>query len=265
VTDPATQRRNFHLLWGGESIAQLGGQLSIFALPTIAILVLHANAREVGALQSLEFSVVAVLAIFVGVIVDRFKRRPLMLAANVIRVLSIGSLPLAFVFHRLTLPQFFICAAITAASNVVFDTALGAFVPSLIGRREFGKANAKMTMSASAAEAVGNSSSGMIVQFMGAPVALALNCITYIVSSFSLMRLRVEEHVDVQPAHESPLRRFTADFMEGLTLVWSVRQLRAIALPRTTEYFSCAMVMSVLAIYELLVLHLSPVTFGLLM
>lgn len=259
------RRRNFSLLWSGQSISQLGGQLSIFALPTIAILVLHANAAQVGALQSLEFSVVAILAIFIGVIVDRFKRRPLMLGANLIRILSIGSLPLAFALHRLSLTQFFICAAITASANVVFDTAFGAFVPSLLGREEFGKGNAKMTMTASAAEAIGNSSSGIIVQFVGAPLALILNCLTYVVSSFSLARLRVEERVEVQPQSENALKRFSSEFWDGLALVWNARQLRAIALTSSTAYFSGSMVMAVFAIYAYRVLHMSPLTFGLLM
>lgn len=265
MTDELKRRRDFSLLWSGQSISQLGGQLSIFALPTIAILVLHANAAQVGALQSLEFSVVAVLAIFVGVIVDRFKRRPLMLAANLVRILSIGSLPLAFALHRLSLPQFFVCAAITAAANVVFDTAFGAFVPSLLGREEFGKGNAKMTMSASAAEAIGNSSSGVIVQFVGAPLALLLNCFAYIFSSFSLAKLQVEEKIEPAAGEQNALRRFASEFMDGLALVWNKRELRAIALTSSTAYFSGSMVTAVFALYAYRTLHMSPLTFGVLM
>ncbi|HET9030878.1 MAG TPA: MFS transporter [Candidatus Aquilonibacter sp.] len=258
-------RRNFLLLWSGQSISQLGGQLSLFALPTIAILVLHAKASEVGALQSLEFSIVAMLAIFVGVIVDRFKRRPLMMMANIIRMLSIGSLPFAFFFHRLSLTQFFIVAAITAAANVVFDTAYGAFVPSLVGRQDFGKANAKMTMTASAAEAIGNSSSGAIVQFVGAPLALIINCVTYVVSCFSLARLKVEETIEPPVHGDRAVAGFVKDFLDGVRLVWQNGALRSIALTSSTAYYGGSMVMTVFAIYAYRVLHLSPVTFGLLM
>ena len=259
------RRRNFSLLWSGQAVSQLGGQLSIFALPTIAILVLHANAAQVGALQSLEFSVVAVLAIFVGVIVDRFKRRPMMLAANLVRVLSIGSLPLAALLHHLSLAQFFVCAAITASANVVFDTAFGAFLPSMLGREHFGNGNAKMTMSASAAEAIGNSSSGIIVQFVGAPLALALNCVAYVASSFSLLKLRVEERVEFVPNERSALARFTEEFWDGLALVGRTRALLAIALTSSTAYFSGSMVTAVFAFYAYRTLHMSPLTFGLLM
>ncbi len=258
-------RRNFLLLWSGQSISQLGGQLSIFALPTIAILVLHAKASQVGALQSLEFGVIALLATFVGVIVDRFKRRPLMMAANIVRVLSIGSLPFAFFFHRLSLGQFFVVAAITAAANVIFDTAYGAFVPTLVGRKEFGKANAKMTMTASAAEAIGNSSSGAIVQFVGAPLALILNCATYIVSSFSLARLKVEETIEPPKSSDRAVAQFVNEFLEGIRLVWDNKALRSIGLTSATAYYSGSMVTTVFAIYAYRVLHLSPVMFGLLM
>lgn len=258
-------RRNFLLLWSGQSISQVGGQLSLFALPTVAILVLHAKASQIGALQSLEFSTVAVLAMFVGVVVDRFRRRPLMMAANVIRILSIGSLPFAFFFHRLSLTQFFVVAAITAAANVVFDTAYGAFVPALLGREQFGRANAKMTMTASAAEAIGNSSSGAIVQLAGAPLALVINCFTYVVSCFSLARLRVDEAIVRRSPGDDASHRFFSDFMDGVRLVWECGQLRAIALTSTTAYFGGSMVMTVFTIYAYRVLHLSPLTFGLLM
>lgn len=253
------------LLWGGQSISQLGGQLSIFALPTIAILVLHAKASQVGALQSLEFSIVALLAIFVGVVVDRFKRRPLMMAANIVRILSIGSLPFAFFFHRLSLAQFFVVAAITAAANVIFDTAYGAFVPTLVGRKEFGNANAKMTMTASAAEAIGNSSSGAIVQFVGAPLALILNCVTYVVSCFSLARLKVEETIEPPSSGDRAVKQFTKDFLDGVRLVWQNKALRSIGLTSATAYYGGSMVTTVFTIYAYRVLHLSPITFGLLM
>lgn len=259
------RRSNFLLLWSGQSISQVGGQLSLFALPTIAILVLHAKASQVGALQSLEFTIIAALAIFVGVVVDRFKRRPLMMAANIIRILAIGSLPFAFFFHRLSLGQFFVVAAITAAANVVFDTAYGAFVPSLVGRKEFGSANAKMTITASAAEAIGNSSSGAIVQFLGAPLALIINCFTYVISCFSLARLQVNEDVAPREPNDSAARLFFTEFLDGVRLVWNSGALRAIALTSATAYFGGSMVMTVFAIYAYRVLHLSPVAFGLLM
>ena len=233
-------------------------------MPTIAVLVLHANAGEVGALQSVEFGVAALLAIFFGVVVDRFSRRPIMLLANAIRALSIGSLAGAFVFHRLTLTQFFICAAVTAAANVLFDTAFGAFLPAFLGRNKFGAGNAKMTMTASAAEAIGNSTCGLIVQFLGAPLALVLNCAGYAASTVSLVRMRVCERVE-SPNRARGVRAFACEFREGLEIVWSTRVLRAIALTSCTAYFGGAMVMAVFAIYAYNVLKLSPVSFGMVM
>ncbi len=226
---------------------------------------LHAKASQVGALQSLEFGIVAALAIFAGVVVDRFKRRPLMMAANLVRIVAIGSLPFAFFFHRLSLAQFFVVAAICAAANVLFDTAYGAFVPALVGRDGFGKANAKMTMTASAAEAIGNSSSGAIVQFVGAPLALIINCFTYVISCFSLARLQVHEDVAPREPSDRAAQRFFLEFWEGVQFVWRCKQLRSIALTSTTAYYGGSMVTTVFAIYAYRILHLSPVTFGLLM
>lgn len=249
------------MLWGGQSISQVGGQLSIFALPAIAILILHATAREVGLLQSLEFGTVALLALFAGVVVDRCPRRPLLLASNAVRLIAMASLPMALLLHRLTLAQFFVVGAVGAAASVLFDTAFGAYMPALLGRANFGKGNVAMTMSASAAEAIGASSAGAIVQFIGAPLAIAIDCVTYVVSCFSIFSIKAEFS---EPVCEER-RNIRGEFFAGLKIVWETRPLRAIALTSASAYFSGSMVTTVFAIYAYRVLHLSPVMFGAVM
>jgi predicted MFS family arabinose efflux permease len=261
VTESLNGRRNFFLLWSGQSISQIGGQLSIFALPAVAILALHASAGQVGLLQSVEFATVAILALGAGVIVDRFPRRRLMMIANAVRFVTMASLPVAFALHRLSLTQFFIVAFIGASASVLFDTAFSASMPSLLGRENFRKGNVAMTMSASAAEAIGASSAGAIVQFVGAPLAIALNCLTYALSGFSLLKIK-DEPLPAEPVERSSVRR---EFLEGLRVVWDAKPLRAIALTSSSAYFSGAMVTTVFAIYAYRMLHLSPVMFGAIM
>lgn len=262
MTDLRTGRRNFLLLWSGQSVSQIGGQLSIFALPAIAILVLHASAGQVGLLQSVEFATVAVLAMVAGVIVDRFPRRPLLIVANAVRLVAMASLPVAFLLHRLTLTQFFVVAMIGASASALFDTAFSAFMPSLVGRERFAKSNVAITMSSSAAEAIGSSSAGAIVQYAGGPLAIALNCLTYVISCFSIAAIGEDGQARPERAERADLRR---EFLEGLRIVWETRPLRAIALTSASAYFSGAMVTTLFAIYAYRVLHLSPVLFGAIM
>ena len=112
-------------------MSDLGGQLTAFALPTIAIISLGASPLAVGSLQAFEFAVVPLLATVAGVLADRHPRKPLMIGANVVRALALGSLPLAWWLHALTLTQFFVVGGICAAAGVLFDTAYQALLPAL--------------------------------------------------------------------------------------------------------------------------------------
>jgi MFS family permease len=165
--DGHTARRRFRVLWGGQFVSDLGGQLTTFALPAIAIVSLHANALQVGALQAFEFAVVPLLATLACVVADRHPRRPLMIGANVVRLAALGSIPAAWTLHALTLAQFFVVGAICAAASVLFDTAYAAFLPAVCGRVFHHRALARMAMGGSVAEAVGTGGGGMLVQLLG--------------------------------------------------------------------------------------------------
>lgn len=261
------RQRDFALLWRSETVSQVGGQITLYALPMIAILVLHAAPAQIGALQALEYAIPAALAIIVGVFVDRVRRKPLLLAANALRFAALASIVVAFALHRVTLTQFFITGALIAAANVVFDTAYSAFIPALLGRECFGSANAKFAMTASAAEAVGSSASGAIVSLLGAPVAVLANMFAYLWSSLTLLRLRTPE----PPLAERPkgrkgrVARFTGELRDGVTFVLKTGPLRAIAVTSAVAYFGGAMVMAVFALYAYRSLHLSPLLFGAIM
>ncbi len=254
-------RRNFRLLWGGQFVSDLGGQLTTFALPAIAIVSLQASPLQIGALQAFEFAIVPLLATLAGVIADRYARRPLMIAANVIRLLSLASIPVAWWLHALTLGQFFVVGAISAAASVVFDTAYAAWLPAVCGREQYHRAVSRMAASGSAAEAIGASSAGAIVQFVGGPLAVLANVGSYVLSTLNLLRIRV---------HETPVPReerapVSEDVRAGFMLVAHNPILRAVALCTATAYLGGAMVTSVFALYCYRELHLSPAHFGIVL
>src|SRR5882762_11256455 len=86
---------DFIKLWAGQTISVVGSQVTTLALPTIAILLLHATAAQVGLLASLERVAFPVLALFVGVWIDRVRRRPPVLAADALRAAGRPACPLA--------------------------------------------------------------------------------------------------------------------------------------------------------------------------
>jgi Na+/melibiose symporter-like transporter len=119
-------------------------------------------------------------------------------------------------------------------------------------------------MTGSAAEAIGASSAGALVQMIGAPVAIVLNCLAYVVSSFTLFSIQADDAAprEIKNAERTDVRR---ELIAGLRIVWGTPSLRAIALTSSSAYFSGSMVTTVFAIYAYRVLHLSPITFGAIM
>src|SRR6266852_9135902 len=100
----------FLKLWGGQAISEVGSQVSLLALPTVAILVLHATPFQVGLLAALENLAFPVLGLVAGVYVDRLRRRPIMIACDVGRMLALGSVPVAFALNALAMPQLYAVA-----------------------------------------------------------------------------------------------------------------------------------------------------------
>lgn len=259
--DALRARRNFRLLLGGQFVSDLGGQLTIFALPAIAIVSLHASALQVGALQGFEFAIVPLLATLAGVVADRYPRRALMIGANVVRLFALASIPAAWTLHALTIGQFFVVAAFSSAASVVFDTAYAAFLPAVCGRERYHRGVSRMAMSGAAAEALGSSSSGAIVQGLGGPFAVLINVLAYVVATANLLRLRIPEP-RVVPAERQSVRE---DARAGFALVARNPILRSVALCAATAYLGGAIVTSVFTFYCYRVLKLSPAEFGLVL
>jgi MFS family permease len=265
MEDGRLARRRFRSLWAGQFVSDLGGQLTTFALPAIAIVSLQATALQIGALQAFEFAVVPLLATLAGVIADRYARKRLMIGANIVRLLALASIPAAWGMHALTLAQFFVVGAICAASSVVFDTAYAAFLPTVCGRERYHRAVARMAMSGSVAEAAGTSSGGAIVQMLGAPFAVLINVATYVISTLNLARIQVPEDVPAPVAADDEEQNFGVEARAGFALVARDPILRSVALCMATAYLGGAMVASVFALYCYRELRLSPAQFGLIM
>lgn len=252
------------MLWGGQFVSDFGSQISIFALPVVAIVGLHASALQVATLQSIEFATIALVAIIAGALADRHRRRNVMMVSNCVRLLTMLSLPIAFAFGRLTMAQVFICAIVCSAASVMFDVAYQAIVPSLVGDERLADGNAKLSMSGSVAEAAGSSAGGAIVQLMGAPIAMLADACTFVVSIYTLMRLRHDERKPERTivSEQCPLAAFARETLAGFAQLRDEPVLRMIALCTATNYLGGAIVTAVFPILVYRVLHMPPELFG---
>ncbi len=124
----------FQKLWAGQTVSLLGTALTNFALPTLAVLVLHATAPEVGTIAALQTLPFPVLGMFVGVIADRYSRRRIMIAADWVRFLVLASVPIAALLGILKLPQLYAVALLGGTASAFFGITYQSYLPVLFRR-----------------------------------------------------------------------------------------------------------------------------------
>src|SRR5712692_2565249 len=156
----------FLKLWGGQTITELGSQVSQLALPTVAILLLHATPFQVGLLAAFEFLAFPALGLVAGVWADRLRRRRIMIACDLGRMLALGSVPIAFAFNALTMPQLYVVGLVTGIGTVFFDVSYQSYLPSLIARSDLVEGNTKLQVSGSVAQMAGPALAGFLIQLV---------------------------------------------------------------------------------------------------
>lgn len=218
-------------------------------------------------LQSVEFATIAAVAIIAGHMADRHRRRYMMMTSNAARLLTMLSLPVAYGLGKLTIAQLFIVAIVCSAASVMFDVAYQAMVPSLLGNERLADGNAKLSMSGSVAEAIGQSAGGAIVQIAGAPLAMIADAVTFIVSLLTLSGIKHDEakRQAAEEERDNPIRTFVRETLGGFNHLRNEPALRTIVLCTATNYLGGAIVTSVFPILVYRDLHLPPELFGVVM
>ena len=252
---------DFLKLWAGQTVSVVGSQITVLALPTIAILQLHATAAEVGLLAALQQVAFPVLALFAGVFADRLRRRPMMIVADVLRALAVLSVALVAAHGALTMLQLYAVALVLGVGTVIFDIAYLAYVPSLVSRGELLEANTKLEISYSASNLVGPSLGGVLIQLIGAAQAMVADGFSFVVSVMSIIWIRQPEPAPQHPA--TPHAGVFAEIREGLRLVLHNPILRGLLVMLTIGGIGFHLQDPALFLFAYRNLHLSPGLFGL--
>jgi MFS family permease len=256
------RHRDFMRLWSAETISQLGTQVTMLALPLTAIIILHASPFEVGALSSAEFAPFLLVGLPAGVWVDRMRRRPILIAGDLVRALILGSIPVAYWLHALTMWHLYLAAFATGICTVFFDVAYQSYLPSLVDRDRLLEGNAKLEISRSGAQLAGPGLAGALVQIVTAPVAIAADALSYIGSALFVLGIRGGEHTAERdhPGGERP--RMRSEIGEGLRYVLGHPLLRPIAACTSISNLFSSMSVAILVLFAVHELHLSPGIIG---
>ena len=227
---------DFRRLWAGQTISQFGSQVTILALPLVAVLALHASAFRVSLLGMFEMLPYLLFALPAGAWVDRVARRPVLIGADAVRALALGSIPLAAAVATVTFVQLCVVGFVAGTLTVFFDVAYQSYLPSLVQQDDLVDANSKLEISRSGAQIGGPGIAGLLVQWLGAPYAVAVDAVSFAWSALFVQRIRAQETVE-PPAEAPNMRR---EVGEGLRYLLRDDRWRA-----TTKYSAKAPVGSV--------------------
>jgi MFS family permease len=223
--------RDFGLFWSGQAVSLTGSVLTRVATPLLAVLTLHASPVGLGVLEAAVWLPFLGLPLLAGAYVDRHRKRPILLSANAVRAVLLGSVPVLAWTGGLTLPVLCGIALTSGVCEVFFQIAELAYVPALVGRDRLLAANSSVEAARAGAELGGTGLAGVIVQALGAPVAMAIDAGSYVLSTVSLAAIRRPEPPPGPPA---PGRRMRHDIGEGLRYVWHSVPIRTVALQSFT-------------------------------
>ena len=254
---------DFLRLWTGETISQFGSQISQLAIPLTAILVLDATAFEVAALTTVEFLPFIIFTLPAGVWVDRMRRRPILIAGDVVRALLLGSIPIAYVLDALTLGQLFVVGFLFGICTVFFDVAYQSYLPSLVERNQIIEGNSKLEITRSAAQIGGPGLGGVLIQVFTAPYAVLLDAVSFAASALAIFRIRaVEETPPTVERSDGKKPSMWTELKEGLRFVLSNPNLRAQAGCTSTSNFFSSVSFSIILVYAVRELDLSAGLIG---
>src|SRR5437868_14746980 len=249
-------------LWAGETVSEFGSQVTLLAVPTVAILVLHAGPFQVGILSALEFLAFPTLGLVAGVYADRIKRRPIMIACDIGRLLALGSIPIAFTLNALTLGQLYVVALLTGIFNVFFDVSYQSYLPALVERTNLIEGNTKLEVTRSGSQIAGPAVAGFLIQLIGGARAVAVDAISFLASALALAVIRKPEP-NPNPGTASGRSGFFAEMREGIEVVFKNPYLWRIAGCTATTNLGSNMVFgAVFLIFAYRDLHLSAAVVG---
>jgi len=253
--------RDFARLLAAATISNLGSMLTALALPLLAISLLQATPGEIAALNAAAILPGLIFGLFAAQAIDRLRRRPVLIVADLIRALLLLALPVAAFAGVLSMTQIVGFALCRGMFDFAFDVAEQAYLPSLVPAEELVRANGRLQAGDSSAEAVGFALGGWLVQWLSAPVALLVDSLSYLVSAVLLLRIRSAE-----PEPEKPRigARRTAELFAGVVEIWRTPALRALALSSMWTVAGAQVVGTVYLLFVYRELGFAPGVLGLL-
>jgi MFS family permease len=223
--------------------------------------VLRESAFAVAMLGMVEFLPFLLFSLPAGVWVDRLPRRPMLVAADVVRAVALASVPVAYWLDALSIWQLYAVGFVVGVGTVFFDVAYQSYLPTLVKRDELSDGNSKLEISRSAAQLGGPGLGGVLIGILTAPVAVAADAISFVVSALLIGRIRTTER---KPLAEDR-RSLLSELWEGLRYVLKHEYVRGMAASVAIFNFFGNVGGSIILVYFVRELGLSATTIGIVL
>jgi len=232
VPELLRDNRQFRTFFAGEAISLVGDQITLIALPLVAVLALDATPAQMGYLVTVALLPNLLFSLHAGAWIDRAgRRRRVMIVADLGRAAALASVPIAYAFGVLTFAQLYVVGFATGLLSVFFFVSYTTLFVVLVPRERYVEANSLLQGSRALSGMVGPSLGGALVQLLSAPVALAADALSFLGSALSLALIRPQE-----PPTE---RAESGHLSAGLRYILHSRAIRAsLAASATINFFN---------------------------
>jgi MFS family permease len=252
--------RPFGSLWTAYAVSAYGSGLGFGAFPLIAVLVLHAGPAQVSALSSVGPAVGALIALPLGPWVEFRRKRPVMIAMDLVRFAVMMTVPLAYAFGRLGFVQLMVVSAVVAAAKIAFAAASGACLRAIVEPGDLLVANARFESTTWSATAVGPPLGGAAIGLFGPVITVVADALSYLCSALAIATIRA---ADKPPRRTDDGRVRTHDLLDGWRHILTHRVLRALYLNNLLVSGLIMATEPLLAVLLLRQLHFPPWQYGL--
>ncbi len=260
VTD-AWQVPSFRRVWGSGAASALGAEIGELAIPVLAVVTLGASAAELSYVRAALLLPYLLLTLWLGVLVDRLPRRPLLVLADTARGLLLLTVCVLALGGWLTIPVLVGAAALVGSLTVLYVLADFSFLPDVVPEEALIDANARITATQSVIGVAGNGVGGLLVQVLTAPVAVALNALGYLLSGLLIASVRVTETRPAPSSRSSVL----AEARAGAALLARHPVLRVLVAEAALWNLGNEVLMIALVVLLLHELALGPLVLGLVL
>ena len=251
------------LLWGSLILGDAGAQVTVLALASAAILVLHAGAFQLGLLSAAAWAPWVIFALPAGVLTDRVRKRSLLIVSCFGRAVVLALVPIAFGFHFLSLSVLYAVAALEGSLNVVYSITSTSYVPALVGRERLLDANSKIFTSRSVASLGAPGLGGYLIQVIGPALTVWASTASFLAGGVMTAAIRRSESLAEREAHHPT--GVLSEIAEGMQVVFGNPTLRLLVATLATGNLGGFAVVSIQLLYFYRQLHLAPATVGLIL